>query len=85
MTYHIDAIYDDGVLKPLAPLKLPDKALVKLTIESEAASGAESEILARQQAVLDELRKAAHQIPKKRNNDGWSVRQHDELLYDRLQ
>jgi hypothetical protein len=41
--------------------------------------------LAKQQAALDELRKAAHEIPQKRNNDGWSVRQHDECLYDRLQ
>jgi predicted DNA-binding antitoxin AbrB/MazE fold protein len=85
MTYHIDAIYDDGVLKPLVPLALPDKSRVKLTVESEAASGTESDILAKQQAALDELRKVAHEMPQKRNNDGWSVRQHDELLYDRLQ
>jgi predicted DNA-binding antitoxin AbrB/MazE fold protein len=33
MTQHVDAIYDNGVLKPEVPLSLPDKARVKLTIE----------------------------------------------------
>ena len=34
MSEQIDAIYDNGVLKPLAPLSLPDKAFVKLTVEA---------------------------------------------------
>jgi predicted DNA-binding antitoxin AbrB/MazE fold protein len=34
MTQHVDAIYDDGVLKPEVPLSLPDKARVKITIET---------------------------------------------------
>jgi predicted DNA-binding antitoxin AbrB/MazE fold protein len=37
MIQHIDAIYDDGVLKPLVPLSLPDKARVKLTVETQTA------------------------------------------------
>lgn len=31
----IDAIYEGGVLKPLVPLLLPDKARVTLTIDAE--------------------------------------------------
>lgn len=37
MTQHIDAIFDNGVLKPDTPLSLPDKARVKLTIEAPPA------------------------------------------------
>ena len=94
MTQFIQAIYVDGVLKPLEPLALPEQARVKLTVDAEAAppltttpaDGAvaapiESEVLTRQQAALEELRKAVDQLPQVRNNDGWSVRQHDELLY----
>lgn len=35
MSEQIDAIYDDGVLKPLTPLSLPDKARVKLTVNEQ--------------------------------------------------
>jgi predicted DNA-binding antitoxin AbrB/MazE fold protein len=34
MSEQIDAIYDGGVLKPVAPLSLPDKVRVTLTIDS---------------------------------------------------
>jgi predicted DNA-binding antitoxin AbrB/MazE fold protein len=35
MSEQIDAIYDGGVLKPIVPLSLPDKARVTLTIDAE--------------------------------------------------
>ena len=38
MSQQIDAIYDNGVLKPLMPLSLPDKARVKLTIDAQTVS-----------------------------------------------
>ncbi len=33
MSQRIDAIYDNGVLRPLVPLTLPDKSQVSVTIE----------------------------------------------------
>ena len=42
MSQQIDAIFDNGVLKPLVPLSLPDKARVKLTIDAQ--SGSESAV-----------------------------------------
>jgi predicted DNA-binding antitoxin AbrB/MazE fold protein len=33
MHQQIDAIYDNGILRPLVPLMLPDKARVKVTVE----------------------------------------------------
>jgi predicted DNA-binding antitoxin AbrB/MazE fold protein len=35
MSQHVDAIYDSGVLKPLVPLSLPEKARVRLTIDTQ--------------------------------------------------
>ena len=40
MNHQIDAIYDDGVFKPLTPLSLPDKAHVKLTIDEQSGTSA---------------------------------------------
>ena len=39
MSQQIDAIYVDGVLKPLVPLALPDQARVKLTVDATAVQG----------------------------------------------
>jgi predicted DNA-binding antitoxin AbrB/MazE fold protein len=48
MTYHIDAIYDNGVLKPLVPLVMPDKSRVRLTVEpAEAESAANGSLRSR--------------------------------------
>lgn len=84
MTFQIDAIYDGGVLRPLEPLDLLDQTRVTLYVEpnSEQVS---AQALADQQAALDALRKTIDALPQHRNNDGWSVRQHDDLLYDELQ
>lgn len=90
MSQHIDAIYDNGVLKPLEPLSLPDQTRVKLTVEEDSAvappvvpepNAVDTEVLARQKAALEEMRRKIDQLPQHRNNDGWSVRRHDEILY----
>ena len=92
MNQPIDAIYDNGVFKPLVPLALPDQARVKLTVEEESVaapieqsdvSATDAEVLTRQTAALEEMRQKIAQLPQHRNNDGWSVRQHDEILYGR--
>lgn len=80
MSQQIDAIYDNGVLKPLVPLSLPDKARVKLTVESHSIDNP-TDRLAAQKAALRKLWEEIDKLPTFRNNDGWSVRQHDELLY----
>jgi predicted DNA-binding antitoxin AbrB/MazE fold protein len=90
MSQQIDAIYDNGVFKPLVPLALPDQARVKLTVEEGLAAApaavpepdaVDVEVLARQKAALEEMRRKIGQLPQHCNNDGWSVRQHDEILY----
>ncbi len=81
MTYHIDAIYDNGVLKPLEPLILPDQSRVKVTVESVETNAAAPDVLAKQQAALDEARRAVKAMQQHQNRDGWSVVDHDKLLY----
>lgn len=80
MIHQIDAIFDNGVLRPLVPLQLPDQARVKVTVEAPA-EGESSDNLAAQKAALRALWQEIDKLPQHCNNDGWSVRQHDELLY----
>jgi predicted DNA-binding antitoxin AbrB/MazE fold protein len=80
MTIQVDAIYDGGVLKPLEPLALPDQSQVRIIV-CAAEPPDEAEKLAAQKAALAEMRKVIDALPQVNNNDGWSVRQHDELLY----
>jgi predicted DNA-binding antitoxin AbrB/MazE fold protein len=81
MTYHIDAIYEGGVLKPLEPLILPDQARVKITVESTETQTAESEVLVNQKAALAQALDAVEQLPLEGPNDGFSGRDHDLVLY----
>jgi predicted DNA-binding antitoxin AbrB/MazE fold protein len=80
MSIEVDAIYDGGILKPLTPLALPDQSPVRLTVEPKSIE-TESEALATQQKALRELWELIDKLPKVKNDDGWSVRQMDELLY----
>ncbi|MGO8927509.1 MAG: antitoxin family protein [Limisphaerales bacterium] len=43
MTTTVEAVYEDGVLKLPGKLPLPEKALVKVTIESGPAGGDDPE------------------------------------------
>jgi predicted DNA-binding antitoxin AbrB/MazE fold protein len=38
MSRNIEAVYEDGVLKPLSPLDLKDHERVKLTVEEERST-----------------------------------------------
>ncbi len=80
MTHQIDAIFDYGVLRPLIPLHFPDQTRVKVTVEAPSDSEP-ADKLAAQKAALRALWRELDNLPQHRNNDGWSVRQHDELLY----
>lgn len=42
MPRNIEAIYEDGVLKPLLPLKLKDHTKVRITLEEESVVRATS-------------------------------------------
>lgn len=79
----IDAIYENGVLKPQQPLALPEKARVRLTVETKDAETTEDHAtrVARQKAALERLFAQIDALPQHENNDGWSARDHDDVLY----
>ena len=43
MTIDVDAVYEDGVLKPERPLELKDKAKVHVTIEAKVEEAAKDD------------------------------------------
>ena len=55
MSQQIDAIFDHGVFKPLAPPALPDQAQVRLTVETRGTSGNAPPINADFDAELEPL------------------------------
>ena len=46
MTHDVDAIYDQGVFRPLIPLVLPDGTRVHLRVEQEAGISAKESAVA---------------------------------------
>lgn len=75
-----DAIYEQGVIKPLAPLDLPENVQFRVIVAASPASDDGTEV-ARQKAALQSLWDEIDRLPPVQNNDGWSVRDHDALLY----
>lgn len=80
MSNQIDAIYDSGVLKLFEPLALPNQSRVKVTVDAQPAVD-DVQAIERQQAALAAMFTAVDQLPPQPNGDGWSARDHDELLY----
>jgi predicted DNA-binding antitoxin AbrB/MazE fold protein len=86
MTHDIDAIYDQGVFRPLEPLMMPDGTRVHLRVEEEKRDGGVSssqstEGLAQDRKELDEFRRVMSELPLESPLDGFSGADHDQLLY----
>jgi predicted DNA-binding antitoxin AbrB/MazE fold protein len=81
MTFHIDAIYEGGVLRPLVPLKLEEHELVSLSITLTADKiSTESEVARQRSVFLAYLAKVESQSDTM-PGDGLSNRDHDRLIY----
>lgn len=85
MSYYITAIYDDGLLKPLEPLVLPDQARVRLRVEIDeraqsTAVASSAEAVAQRQAML-ELDAEIDDLPDLSPEDGFTSAEHDRILY----
>jgi predicted DNA-binding antitoxin AbrB/MazE fold protein len=73
MNSTVEAIYEDGVLKPTQPIALPEGTHVSVVItptETPSAAKTPAEILAEIAA-----------LPLASNNQGFSNRDHDSVLY----
>ncbi len=86
MSQEFHAIYENGVLRPLTPLNLPELAQVAGTIEEANGSAppvasADADELRRQQNALNAMFAAVDTLPQTPRNDGLSGRDHDKILY----
>jgi len=82
MSQQIDAIYENGVLKPLEPLHLPEQMRVKLTLDTASDTELTKKNEAQRKALQD-LWQELDASPQATNDDDWSAANHDDLLYDR--
>lgn len=73
MTKEIQAVYEQGMIRPLQPLELPEGArldVIVITHEQPRANGNAAEMLAEIAA-----------LPLESPNDTFAGREHDSLLY----
>lgn len=86
MSQDFRAVYENGVLRPLTPLSLPELTEVVGTLQeangvAESGARARAVELQRQQAALDAMFEEVDKLPQTARNDGLSGRDHDQILY----
>lgn len=80
MEISFDAIYEDGILRPLTPLALPNHARVAITVNATSLQSSDDACL-RQQMALDAMFKEVDALAQHDLKDGLSGRDHDQILY----
>ena len=73
MTKEIEAVYEQGMIRPLQPLELPEGTridLIVITHEQPKTNGNTAEILAEIAA-----------LPLEGSSDAFAGREHDSVLY----
>lgn len=73
MTVEIEAVYEKGIIRPLAPLELPEGArldVIVITHEQPKTNSNAAQILAEIAAQ-----------PLEGSSDGFAGREHDSILY----
>jgi predicted DNA-binding antitoxin AbrB/MazE fold protein len=86
MDHQFHAIYENGILRPTAPLDLPESVEVSVTIHQRNGIDHQQVVpnadeLRRQQEALDRMFREIEQLPQSPRNDGLSGRDHDRILY----
>lgn len=85
MSQEFDAIFENGVLRPLTPIELGEAAEVRVIVldKNGVASLASPTLteLQQQQAALDAMFRQVDAVPQTPCNDGLSGRDHDMILY----
>lgn len=80
MTYDVEAIYHDGVFRPLISVAIPEGARVHLRVEEQVPDDS-PEAQARRRAAMDEFLRLAKELPVEGPDDGFSGVDHDRVLY----
>ena len=77
MNKEIEAVYEQGVIRPLQPLELPEGArlnLIVVTHEQPESNGSAARIIAEIAG-----------LPLEGSNDAFSSSEHDSILYSKKQ
>jgi predicted DNA-binding antitoxin AbrB/MazE fold protein len=83
MSENIQAIFENGVLRPLQPLHLDEHEVVWVSVEKridQNGSPVDAEI-AQQQQAIDALLDRMEKMPLRAPSGGFSNRDHDQVLY----
>lgn len=78
MTQLVQAIFENGVFRPIGRIDLSERERVSLVVESIAPDG---DALVRQQAALAALRAEMDALPQESPSDGLGGADHDQILY----
>lgn len=83
MSQEFHAIYENGVLRPITPLNLPESVEVSGTLEETSIVGINGDTLDldRQQRALNSMFAEVDKLPQSPRSDGLSGRDHDKILY----
>jgi predicted DNA-binding antitoxin AbrB/MazE fold protein len=82
MSHSIPAIFDAGVFRPLVPVDLANGTQVDVQLPAAAPTAELSpDELARQQAAIEEMLAEIESLPIEEPDDGFSGRDHDQILY----
>jgi predicted DNA-binding antitoxin AbrB/MazE fold protein len=83
MDQRIDAIFENGVFKPLGEVSLPDHLLVVLRIENGGVQAADLDVdaVARQKQAMTTLDTELAQVPDNSPDDEISSNSHEKILY----
>ena len=81
MNDRIEAIYENGVFRPLGEVSLPEHFRVVLRIEKRDIVETDAEVVARQKRAAALLDARLEQIPDNSPDDGFSSEDHDRILY----
>ncbi len=82
MTQLIQAIFENGVFRPLEPVRLGEHVQVSLTVESPPPpSESDAAAVQRQREALARLRAEMDALPSMAPQDGLGGADHDAILY----
>jgi predicted DNA-binding antitoxin AbrB/MazE fold protein len=79
MQQHIDAIYENGMFKPLVPFVLSEHQRVRLSVTTIAPDDAE--IVSAQRQAMEQLDAELESITDRSPDDGLTAADHDKILY----
>ena len=85
MDIQVNAIYENGVLKPLEPVALGEREQVQLVITPSSKPSVSPNLAesTRQRRAIDEMLAEFDRLPQPKNGDKFCGADHDAVLYGR--